>query len=70
MARMRALLGPDRTLIAGFELSHPNVRDRADLATRVAAADPYVDGVNFYNLGLVPAARLDWIGRAIQTADR
>jgi hypothetical protein len=70
MQRMRALLGPDRALIAGFELSHPNVRDRADLANRVAAADSYVDGVNFYNLGLVPPARLDWIQTAIQTPAR
>ena len=35
MAQTRALLGPDKTLIAGFQLFHPNLRDRADLAARV-----------------------------------
>lgn len=71
-ARIPALLGPVRdrigpakSLIAGFQLFHPNVRDRADLGTRVAAAAPFADGFNFYNLGLVPPARLDWIRTAL-----
>ncbi|SLN52520.1 hypothetical protein [Roseisalinus antarcticus] len=66
MAETRALLGPDKTLIAGFLLSHPQVADAADLADRVAAAAPHVDGLNFYNLGLVPPARLRWISKALQ----
>ncbi len=60
----RAVLGPGKTLIAGFQLFHPNVKDRADLAARVAAAGG-ADGFNFYNLGLVPPKRLEWIGAAL-----
>ncbi|MFT7594289.1 MAG: hypothetical protein ACI8R4_001609 [Paracoccaceae bacterium] len=65
MERTRAVLGPDRLLIAGFQLFHPTVLDRADLGTRVAQAMQAADGVNFYNLGLVPPARLDWIRTAV-----
>lgn len=68
LARMRQAIGPDRTLIAGFQLFHPNVADAADLSRRVAAAAPFADGFNFYNLGLVPAARLGWIGQALRSA--
>lgn len=65
MAQARRLLGPDKTLIAGFQLFHPNVTDRADLNARVRAAGPWVAGFNFYNLGLVPPTRLDWIRSAV-----
>lgn len=68
MAETRALLRPDQTLIAGFQLFHPEVRDADDLARRTTAAAPHVDGVNYYNLGLVPPARLRWIGRALAQA--
>lgn len=61
MARTRAAIGPDKTLIAGFQLFQPEVRDAADLAARVAATTGPVDGLNFYNLGLVPPKRLGWI---------
>jgi hypothetical protein len=64
LAPVRDVIG-DKTLIAGFQLFHPNVRDRQDLAARVAAAAPSVDGFNFYNLGLVPPARLRWIAQAL-----
>ena len=65
MAQTRALLGPDKTLIAGFQLFHPNLRDRADLAARVGQTRGHVDELNFYNLGLVSPARLDWIRSAL-----
>ena len=65
MSQARQLIGPHKTLIAGFQLFHPNVKDRADLQARVAAARPLVDGCNFYNLGLVPPKRLDWIRTAL-----
>ncbi len=65
LERVRRVIGPDRTLIAGYQLFHPEVVDAADLRTRVAEATPFVDGFNFYNLGLVPASRLGWIGKAL-----
>ena len=65
MAQARCALGPAKKLIAGYQLFHPNVADRADLAARVAVAAPLVDGFAFYNLGLVPPKRLDWIRTAV-----
>jgi hypothetical protein len=61
MSEARQRIGPQKTLIAGFQLFYPNLKDRNDLAARVGAASPWADGFNFYNLGLVPAKRLDWI---------
>ena len=63
-----ALLGPAKTLIAGFQLFHPATRDRADLAARLAATRPQASGASFYGLGLVPPARLDWVRTAITGA--
>jgi hypothetical protein len=40
-----------------------------DIVTRVeAAAKAGAQSVNFYNYGLVPSARLDWVRRAISGA--
>ena len=64
LAETRALLGSEKTLIAGFQLFHPATKDRADLFTRVAATLPNAQGTNYYCLGLVPPARLDWIRTA------
>ena len=60
----RAELGPDKVLIAGFQLFPPATRNRADLAARLAATRPQATGASFYALGLVPPARLDWIRSA------
>ena len=68
MTEARHRIGPEKTLIAGFQLFHPNVKDRDDLAARVSAAAPWADGFNFYNLGLVPPKRLDWIRTAVASA--
>ena len=68
MMEARQRIGPHKTLIAGFQLFHPNLKDRNDLATRVGAATPWVDGFNFYNLGLVPPKRLDWIRTSVAGA--
>ena len=65
MAQTRATLGPDKTLITGFQLFYPNVSDRQYLCERIKAASGHADGFNFYNLGLVPDARLDWIKSAL-----
>jgi hypothetical protein len=65
---VRTALGAGKRLAVGFQLFHPNLADAADLAARVAAARPHADDLNFYNLGLVPPARLDWMRAALQTA--
>jgi hypothetical protein len=64
LADVRRAIGPDKSIIAGFQLFHPEVADAADLAARTAAAARDANGYNFYNLGLVPPARLGWIGAA------
>jgi hypothetical protein len=68
LAPVKAALGPGKQLTAGFQLFHPNLADAADLAARVAAARIHADGLNFYNLGLVPPARLAWMHNALHPA--
>jgi len=65
LAGLRALIGPDRALSLGLQLFHPVVADAADFAARVAAAEGVADGLNVYNLGLVPPARLGWVRHAL-----
>ena len=65
LAPVKAALGPGKHLTAGFQLFHPTLADAADLAARVAAARFHADGLNFYNLGLVPPARLAWMHAAL-----
>lgn len=65
LARARAALGPKKTIIAGLQMFHPEVSGRDDLRARVRAAAAEADGVNFYNLGLVPAPRLEWMGYSL-----
>jgi hypothetical protein len=62
----RAALGPDKYLGAGYRVFYPEVPTPADLAARTKAAiDAGADGINFYNYGLIPAKRLDWIRSAV-----
>ena len=55
----RQTLSPGKPLIAGFLLFHPTVADRHDLAARMLASGG--QDFAFYNLGLVPPVRLDWV---------
>ena len=70
----RAALGPGKHLGVGFRVFYPEVADPASLTDRVlTAAKAGADGINFYNYGLIPAARLDWVRQAVdalQTAPR
>jgi hypothetical protein len=62
----RAALGPDKYLGAGFRVFYPEVTSADDLATRAkAAAEAGANGINFYNYGLIPAKRLDWVRAAV-----
>jgi hypothetical protein len=62
----RAALGPDKYLGAGFRVFYPEVSGPEQLAARAkAAADAGADGINFYNYGLIPAKRLDWVRLAV-----
>ncbi|MEZ2222711.1 hypothetical protein [Rhizobium sp. RCC_161_2] len=62
----RAALGPDKYLGAGFRVFYPEVPSASDIAARTkVAVDAGADGVNFYNYGLIPAKRLDWVRAAV-----
>ncbi|MGY5802285.1 hypothetical protein ACXHMN_13225 [Rhizobium sp. LEGMi12c] len=62
----RKALGPEKYLGLGCRLFYPEITSGADLAARSRAAiDAGADGINFYNYGLVPAKRLDWVRMAV-----
>ncbi|HCL63512.1 MAG TPA: hypothetical protein DIC56_01395 [Rhizobium sp.] len=66
MARGRATLGPHKFLGTAFRVFYPEMRNCEDLGERVeAAVRGGADGVNFYNYGLIPQKRLDWVRAAI-----
>ena len=65
MTRGRAEIGTGRGLGAGFRLFYPEMTGPADVVDRVAAARRGgADDVHFYNYGLVPRVRLDWVAAA------
>ena len=67
----RALLGPDRFLGLGLRVFYPEVDGPDILAARTkSAVDAGADGVNFYNYGLIPAKRLDWVREAVEAISR
>jgi hypothetical protein len=62
----RALLGSEKFLGLGLRVFYPEVDGPAILAARAkAAVEAGADGVNFYNYGLIPAKRLDWVREAV-----
>ncbi|GAB2175530.1 hypothetical protein DLREEDagr8_10880 [Dongia sp. agr-C8] len=64
-AKVRALLGGDVKLGVGMRLFHPEMRSAEDIAARSLAAIRAGAGeIDYYNYGLVPAARLDWVRAA------
>ncbi len=63
----RDAVGPEKFLGTGFRLMYPEMCAPADIADRTAAAlAADCDGINFYNYGLVPLARLDWVRQALE----
>ncbi|MDX3926313.1 MAG: hypothetical protein QHC90_10990 [Shinella sp.] len=66
MATGRAALGPGKYLGAGYRVFYPEVTSAEDLAARARAAiEAGADGINFYNYGLIPERRLDWVRKAV-----
>jgi hypothetical protein len=62
----RAALGQDNYLGAGFRVFYPEMTSAQDIVVRSrAAADAGADGINYYNYGLIPQKRLDWVRQAV-----
>jgi hypothetical protein len=62
----RAAVGADKFLSAGFRLFHGETGGADGLTQQVAACvNAGATALNFYNYGLIPARRLDWIGAAV-----
>ncbi len=67
----REAIGPDKYLGAGFRVMFPEMTGAAEFVSRAnAAVDGGVQGINFYNYGLIPRARLDWIAQALAAPRR
>lgn len=67
VAAGRAAIGPGKFLGAGYRVFYPEVTGPDDLAAKSVAAAG-VDGLNYYNYGLIPAARLAWVRQAVEAA--
>jgi hypothetical protein len=65
VAKAHAAMPAGKSLRAGLKLYWPEVTSAEDVAARAkAAVTSGATGINFYNYGLIPAARLDWVGAA------
>ena len=60
---------PGQHLSVGLQVFTPNLSGPEDLAERVTAArQAGATAFNFYNYGLIPRARLDWVSKALGAA--
>lgn len=66
VAAMRNLLPPQCHLGAGMRLFYPEMTSARDVVERTQAAiQAGATDLHYYNYGLVPAARLDWVRAAV-----
>jgi hypothetical protein len=71
LAATRAAIGPQPFLGAGMRVGYPEMKGPDDLASRSrAAAKAGATEINYYNYGLIPAARLDWVRAGVEAASR
>ncbi|ENS55924.1 hypothetical protein [Brucella melitensis] len=62
----RSRLPADKYVGLGLSLFYSLVKSKEEFAARVDAGKRAgVDGINFYNYGLIPQKRLEWIGAAL-----
>jgi hypothetical protein len=70
-AQVRAVLGEQTKLGVGMRLFYPEMRAAEDIvAQSLAALWAGATEINYYNYGLVPAARLDWVRAATDAVMR
>jgi hypothetical protein len=71
VAAVRAALPPRCGLGVGMRLFHPEMTCAQDVVARTQAAiQAGATELHYYNYGLVPAARLDWVRAAVDAAKR
>jgi hypothetical protein len=62
----RKMLEPQRHLGVGMRLCYPEMKSAGDIVERtLAATRAGATDMHYYNYGLVPAARLDWVRAAM-----
>ncbi|MBA4096180.1 MAG: hypothetical protein C0484_05345 [Rhodospirillum sp.] len=67
VAAVRRMLPPQSRLGAGMRLFYPEMASARDVVERTQAAiQAGATDLHYYNYGLVPAARLDWVRAAIE----
>jgi hypothetical protein len=70
-AAARAALPPQCGLGVGMRLFHPEMTSARDVVERTqAAVQAGATDLHYYNYGLVPAARLDWVRAAVDAVKR
>ncbi|WP_120495791.1 hypothetical protein [Kiloniella sp. EL199] len=70
ITKIRDLLGSDKYLGLGVSLFYDHTPTAEQLSGRIeTAVKAGADGVNYYNYGLVPQARLGWIKSCIEGCD-
>lgn len=71
VAAVRASLPPQCRLGVGMRLFHPEMTSARDVVERTqAAVQAGATDLHYYNYGLVPAARLDWVRAAVDAVKR
>ena len=69
MREGRRAVGPDKYLGTGFRVMVPEMAGPAAFGARVGAAiEAGIDGIDYYNYGLIPRPRLAWIASAMDSA--
>jgi hypothetical protein len=69
IAAVRKTLSPQCRLGAGMRLFYPEMTSARDIVERTQAAiQAGATDLHYYNYGLVPAARLDWVRTAVDAA--
>jgi hypothetical protein len=67
ITQARGLLGSEKYLGLGASLFYAHTPTKEHLSARInASVKAGADGINYYNYGLVPEARLDWIKSSIE----
>lgn len=63
----RNILPRDAHLSVGLRVFYPEIQGPEELAAKVSAAyEQAPDGFSFYNYGLIPQVRLDWVRKSLE----